>query len=77
MPQNEEDTLGKSLAITEQMIAAGAAIVRQFDPRFEDEECVAEEVFRTMLSISDEDAGLAARQASSGVASARPNAGHQ
>jgi hypothetical protein len=36
------------------MIAAGAAVVRQFDPRFEDEECVAADVFQAMVKASAE-----------------------
>lgn len=38
--------------ITPDMIAAGAAVVRRFDSRFEDEECVAEEVFSEMLRVA-------------------------
>lgn len=41
------------IEITPEMIAAGAAVVRRFDDRFEDEECVAVDVFEAMISALD------------------------
>ena len=40
------------IEITPEMIEAGAAVVRAYDSRFEDEEGVAEEVFRQMLILA-------------------------
>lgn len=51
------DGPANEIKITAEMIEAGAAAVRAYDSRFEDEEGLAEEVFSRMIRIAKGAAG--------------------